>query len=67
MDNHREQLVSVSRLARSLGHIDAIWLIEQCEKGNIPHLKIRGRFFFNPDAVKAVLARMAAEGRGDVA
>ena len=58
-----KRLVGLGDLARALD-ISASWLLEETKQGNIPHLKVAGRFLYSVEAVEQVLLERAAKGGG---
>jgi len=57
----KEKLYNLLGLSRKF-NLPVKWLKEKAAKGQIPSLRIRGRFRFNIEAVEAALLEMAAKG-----
>ncbi len=58
-------LVSLVRLARHV-KLPKDWLKEKANSGDIPCLKVGGKYLFSLSAVQDALAAKAARGSGEV-
>ena len=57
-----DDVLSLARMARRLG-VTCTWLRSEADAGRVPSLRAGNRYLFSPQAVEAVLAARAANGR----
>lgn len=63
LDVETQELFTLRMLARHL-RVTAAWLRAEAEAGRIPCLRAGRRLLFNPEAVKRVLLKRAADQGG---